>query len=158
MPHMTIRRNIALLEEVKKTPFGQRKARAEELMSMVGLPPKTYADRYPSELSGGQQQRVGIARALMADPPILLMDEPFGALDPITRSHLHRELLTLNQQLKKTIIIVTHDLAEAFKLGDEIVLMNKGKIVQKGTRNDFIDNPVNDFAAEFVSSQMEGYR
>lgn len=158
MPHMTIRRNIALLEEVKGTAPEKRKARAEELMQLVGLPPETYAHRYPAELSGGQQQRVGIARALMADPPVLLMDEPFGALDPITRSHLHQELLTLNRQLKKTIMIVTHDLAEAFKLGNEIILMNKGQVVQKGGRSDFIENPANDFAAEFVSSQMEGYR
>ena len=156
MPHMTARRNVALLEEVKGSGARARTRRADELLAMVGLPPGEYGDRYPSELSGGQQQRVGIARALMSDPPILLMDEPFSALDPITRSRIHDEHLRINQRLKKTIVIVTHDLSEAFKLGDDIILMRKGSIVQRGHRDDFLDNPADDFAAEFIRSQTEG--
>ncbi|MGE0200321.1 MAG: ABC transporter ATP-binding protein [Candidatus Melainabacteria bacterium] len=157
MPHMTVARNITLLEELKGADKTTRLARARELMALVGLAPEKYANRYPGELSGGQQQRVGIARALMSDPPVLLMDEPFGALDPIIRGRLHEEFLALNQQLKKTIVMVTHDLAEAFKMGDQIVLMRRGEIVQAGSKADFLQRPVDDFAREFVSSQMAGY-
>ncbi|HUS68811.1 MAG TPA: ATP-binding cassette domain-containing protein [Kofleriaceae bacterium] len=156
MPHMTARRNVALLEEVKGTAARARASRADELLALVGLAPAEYGDRYPSEMSGGQQQRVGIARALMSDPPVLLMDEPFSALDPITRSRIHEELLRINARLKKTIVIVTHDLAEAFKLGDDIVLMRAGRIVQRGRREDFLERPADDFAAEFIRSQTEG--
>lgn len=158
MPHMTVARNIGLLEEVQGTPPDQRRERIMALMAMVGLPPEEFAHRYPMDLSGGQQQRVGIARALMADPPILLMDEPFGALDPITRSNLHKEFLELNRTLRKTIVLVTHDLAEAFKLGDQIILMKEGRIVQQGTRTDFVERPANTFAETFVQAQMEGLR
>jgi osmoprotectant transport system ATP-binding protein len=158
MPHMTILRNVALPLEVRGISSNDRISQAKELLQLVNLPAEEYGNRYPKALSGGQKQRVGIARALIAEPPILLMDEPFGALDPITRSHLHQELLNLNQQLHKTIIIVTHDLAEAFKLADRIVLMNKGKIVQQGTKYDFLNKPVNDFVAEFIQTQMEGYQ
>lgn len=156
MPHMTVRRNVGLLEEVKGSAARSRARRADELLALVGLSPADHGDRYPAELSGGQQQRVGIARALMSDPPVLLMDEPFSALDPITRARIHDELLRINQRLKKTIVIVTHDLAEAFKLADDIVLMRAGRIVQRGCRDDFIERPIDDFAAEFIRSQTEG--
>jgi osmoprotectant transport system ATP-binding protein len=156
MPHMTVRRNVALLEEVKRAEAKARGKRADELLDLVGLQPDQYGDRYPGELSGGQQQRVGIARALMSDPPVLLMDEPFGALDPITRSRMHAELLRINSKLRKTIVIVTHDLAETFKLGDDIILMRAGKIVQRGRRADFLERPADDFVEEFVRSQVDG--
>jgi osmoprotectant transport system ATP-binding protein len=158
MPHMTVARNIGLVEEVRGTPRETIQARVSELMILVGLSPQEYGHRLPAALSGGQQQRVGIARALMADPPVLLMDEPFGALDPITRSRLHEEFVSLNRQLKKTILLVTHDLAEAFKLGDAIILMNRGRIVQQGTREDFLERPADEFAEAFVRSQVEGIR
>ena len=158
MPHMSILRNVALPLEVRGQSLDKRMYRAEELLELVNLPVEKYGHRFPKALSGGQKQRVGIARALIADPPILLMDEPFGALDPITRSSLHQELLKLNQKLHKTIMMVTHDLAEAFKLADRIVLMNKGKIVQQGTKYELLNKPVNDFVAEFIQTQMEGYQ
>lgn len=158
MPHMTILRNVALPQEVRGVPLEERTQQAEKLLELVNLPAEEFGHRYPKALSGGQKQRVGIARALISDPPVLLMDEPFGALDPITRSHLHKELLFLNQKLHKTIVIVTHDLAEAFKLGDRIVLMNEGRIIQQGTKHELLNQPVNDFAAEFIQAQMEGYQ
>jgi len=155
MPHMTIRRNIALVEEARgRQSKEQRAARVDELLDLVGLAPQDYADRYPSELSGGQQQRVSIARALMSDPPVLLMDEPFSALDPITRNRLQKEFLHLNQKLNKTIVLVTHDLPEAFRLADEIVLMHEGELVQKGTKKDFLERPASDYASEFIKSQL----
>ena len=151
-PHLTVEENIVLGEYEKGKK--KNKKRANELLDLVHLEPKQFASRYPKHLSGGQLQRVGIARALMADPPILLMDEPFGALDPITRSSLHKEFWELNQRLGKTIIIVTHDLIEAFKLSDHIFLMNKGTIVQKGTRlDDFVKRPSNPFVKDFIKSQ-----
>lgn len=156
LPHMTVAQNIGLVEKIQGTDSAKIKERVHFLLDLVSLKPDQYARRFPRELSGGQQQRVGIARALMSDPPVLLMDEPFGALDPITRAHLHKEFLELNKELHKTIVLVTHDLAEAFKLGDQIVLMNGGQIVQKGTKKDFLEAPASDFAREFVSSQLEG--
>ncbi len=157
LPHMTIIENMTLMGKVVKKLKDKTFQKAVELLELVGLPVQKYGNRYPAELSGGQQQRVCIARAIMNDPPVLLMDEPFGALDPITRSHLHKELLSINRKLHKTIMIVTHDLQEAFLLGSEIILMNQGKIIQKGTKADFINNPANAFAKEFVESQLEGY-
>jgi len=154
-PHLTIFKNVWLLEEVKKIPKEKRIERAYEVLDSVGLNPSTYGDRYPKELSGGQRQRVGIARALMSDPDILLMDEPFGALDPITKNKMHQEFWDWNQKLNKTIVLVTHDLSEAFKLGEEIILMNKGEVIQKGkTKDIFINSPANEFVSEFVKSQM----
>jgi len=155
LPHLTVSENISLVEKLKGMERGKRQARAEELLDLVGLAPRDFAHRYPLELSGGQQQRVGIARALMSDPPVLLMDEPFGALDPVTRSRLHQEFLALNQRLKKTIVLVTHDLKEAFKLGDQIILMSHGRIVQKGAREDFLHRPLTGFAREFVQEFVE---
>lgn len=157
MPHMTVNRNVALVAEVEgHLTRPEQTKRVHELLELVGLPAKDYAQRFPAELSGGEQQRVGIARALMNDPPVLLMDEPFGALDPITRKFLQGELISLNQKLHKTIVMVTHDLSEAFRLGDQIVLMSEGAIVQKGEREDFINRPVNEYVKEFVQSQMVG--
>ncbi|WP_234996101.1 ATP-binding cassette domain-containing protein [Pseudobacteriovorax antillogorgiicola] len=149
MPHMTIRQNIEILSRAMGRERSERRKRSRKLMDMVGLPPDGFSDRYPDELSGGQQQRVGIARALMEDPPVLLMDEPFGALDPIIRSSMHEELIQLNRQLQKTILMVTHDMSEAFKLGNLIAIMDQGSIVQQGTPRQLIDQPVNEFVANF---------
>lgn len=153
-PHMTVFENVSLLSRIKKSDKAKTLQRTKELLSLVGLDPKLYLRRYPVELSGGQQQRVGIARALMEDPPIMLMDEPFGALDPITRNSMHEEFQSLNKELKKTIIIVTHDLEEAFKLGNKVILMDKGKIIQQGAKKDFLEAPANAFVKEFVCEQI----
>lgn len=150
LPHLTVKENIGLLSRILKRDNKTIERRVDELMTMTGLSPGEFRDRYPSELSGGQQQRVGIARALMEDPPIMLMDEPFGALDPITRSSMHRQFQDLNRELRKTIVIVTHDLEEAFKLGDQVILMDRGRIAQKGDRKSFAERPANDFVKEFV--------
>lgn len=150
LPHLTIKENISLLSKILKRPKSEIDERVKELMEIVNLSYDRYKGFYPKELSGGQQQRVGIARALMEDPPVMLMDEPFGALDPITRESLHDEFLTLNKKMKKTILMVTHDMAEAFKLADKIILMNKGSIIQAGTKEDFISRPENKFVEEFV--------
>lgn len=157
LPHLTVRENIELLSQILGKDKKTRAKRSDELMEIVGLTPATYAKRYPAELSGGQQQRVGIARALMEDPPVMLMDEPFGALDPITRNSLHEEFLNLNKHLGKTILIVTHDMDEAFKLGNAVILMNKGKVVQMGDRDAFINKPENDFVRDFVTGQLEAH-
>lgn len=155
MPHMSIRRNIALVDEVEgRLDMNQRNHRVDDLLRLVGLTPDLHAGRYPAELSGGQQQRVGIARALMNDPPVLLMDEPFSALDPITRNRLQKEFLDLNKKLGKTIVFVTHDLTEAFRLADRIVLMHEGTIEQQGVKADFLERPASDYAADFIQSQL----
>lgn len=156
LPHLTVAQNVGLLPRILKWEPEQRKERVNELLDLVSLPPEKYRDRYPNELSGGQQQRVGVARALALDPPIILMDEPFGALDPITREGLHEEFLRLKQEVGKTVVMVTHDLAEAFKLGDQIALMDKGELVQFGSEDDFRERPENDFVRDFVRSHVEG--
>lgn len=161
-PHLTVEQNVALAQIARVRTFhkgdkARIRRRVEELLNLVRLGPKTFLKRYPKELSGGQLQRVCIARALMADPPILLLDEPFGALDPMTRARLHREFWELNQKLHKTIILITHDLGEAFKLSNHILLLNKGRIIQRGRgRDDFLKRPVNQFARDFVQAQTEG--
>ncbi|MBT7609590.1 MAG: ATP-binding cassette domain-containing protein [Bacteriovoracaceae bacterium] len=149
-PHMTIQENISILSTILKREKREIKSRVSELLDLVRLSYSEFAHRYPSELSGGQQQRVGIARALMENPPVLLMDEPFGALDPLTKDSMHDEFYNLNRKLGKTILIVTHDLTEAFKLGDKVLLMDNGSIVQAGTKSDFINSPVNDFVKDFI--------
>jgi len=126
-PHFTVERNISLVPQIEDWPADRIRQRVEELMQLVGLD-RQLASRYPRELSGGQRQRVGVARALAADPPILLMDEPFGALDPITRAELQQEFLRLKQKLHKTVVFVTHDVAEALLLGDRIALMDAGAL------------------------------
>ncbi len=149
-PHLTIAENIAIIPELCKTEQSEIDKRVNELMMMIDLPPEEYAHRYPKELSGGQQQRVGVARALANNPDIILMDEPFSALDPITRSQLQNELLNLQEDLKKTIVFVTHDIDEAIKLGDKIAVMAEGRIIQYDTPEEILKNPVNAFVESFV--------
>lgn len=152
-PHMTIRQNVGLVPGLLKWDRKRIAERVDELLELVGLAPGQYADRYPRQLSGGQQQRVGVARALAADPPVLLMDEPFGAVDPITRSSLQDELLRLQSDLGKTIVFVTHDFGEAVKLGDRIaVLGQKSAVLQYDTPQAILANPANDTVAGFVGS------
>jgi len=153
-PHLTVSENISILSKVLKRDSKFIKNRTEELLNLVGLKPQIYSKRYPMELSGGQQQRVGIARALMEDPPVLLMDEPFGALDAVTRSALRTEILYLNQKLQKTILLVTHELNEAFEMGDQVVLMKQGAIVQHGIREDFEKHPANSFVEDFLNEKF----
>ncbi len=149
-PHFTVADNVAVVPRLLGWPRQKRRQRAEELLALVGLPPELFADRYPRQLSGGQQQRVGVARALAADPPIVLMDEPFGAVDPITRKQLQRELRRIQAEVRKTIVFVTHDIAEAFLLGDRIVLMAAGRIVQNGTPADLLRHPADPFVTSFI--------
>ena len=142
-PHFTIARNVALVPSLSGWDEARTAERVRELLSLVGLDPERFADRYPRELSGGQRQRVGVARALAADPPLLLLDEPFGALDPLTRASLQREFADLSQRLGKTAILVTHDVREALALGTRIGLMHKGKLLLLDTPEQFLasDHP-----------------
>lgn len=149
-PHMTIAENIAIVPEMKKWETTKIQQRVHELLEMVGLEPAQYSDRKPNELSGGEQQRVGVVRALAADPEIILMDEPFSALDPISRTKLQNDLLELQRAINKTIVFVSHDMQEALKLGDRICVMKDGEIVQIGTPKEIIQNPVNDFVRKFI--------
>jgi osmoprotectant transport system ATP-binding protein len=151
-PHYTIAENIAIVPELLKWSRQKISDRIEELIEQLRLP-KEYLSLYPRQLSGGQQQRVGLARALAADPPVLLMDEPFGALDAITRESITKEFLNLQVLKNKTIVMVTHDIREAFTLGDKILLMDKGKIVQSGKPVDFLFQPANKFVEDFFSAQ-----
>lgn len=148
-PHMTIRENTEIIAKVEKQDPGKISEKTGELMEMVGLS-EEFLDRYPSELSGGQQQRVGVARAFALDPEIILMDEPFSALDPITRTSLQEELVNLQHKVRKTIVFVTHDMSEAIKIADKICIMDKGEIIQYDTPENILKNPVNDFVSEFV--------
>lgn len=150
MPHLTVGENIATVPHLLGWARKRTKARVEELLNLAGLDPKTYRHRLPAQLSGGQQQRIGVLRALAADPDVVLMDEPFGALDPITKGKLQSELLDLQQQVKKTIIFVTHDIDEALKLADRVVLMRRGKIEQMGTPDELQTAPVNEFVRSFI--------
>ncbi|WP_339226300.1 betaine/proline/choline family ABC transporter ATP-binding protein [Oceanobacillus sp. FSL K6-2867] len=149
MPHMTIRENIVLVGTLLKWSKEKKDKRACELIKLVNLP-DTYLDKYPHELSGGQQQRIGVLRALAANPPLILMDEPFGALDPITRDALQEEFKKLQRELNKTIVFVTHDMDEALKLADRIVIMKDGEIVQVDTPDEILRNPANEFVEEFL--------
>ncbi|MEC1737021.1 choline ABC transporter ATP-binding protein OpuBA [Bacillus mojavensis] len=151
-PHMTIQQNISLVPKLLKWPEQQRKERARELLKLVDMGPD-YLDRYPHELSGGQQQRIGVLRALAAEPPLILMDEPFGALDPITRDSLQEEFKKLQKTLHKTIVFVTHDMDEAIKLADRIVILKGGEIVQIGAPDDILRNPANEFVEEFIGKE-----
>ena len=155
-PHMTVARNIGLLCEVEGWEPDRMERRVDELLELVNLPPSEFAARRPGELSGGQRQRVGVARSLALDPRIVLMDEPFGALDPITRDQLHDEFTALKAAVKKTIILVTHDMREAFKLGDRIALMDRGEIVQIGSAADFRARPASPFVETFLRSHLGG--
>ncbi|MCP1183981.1 ABC transporter ATP-binding protein [Paenibacillus sp. 1781tsa1] len=151
-PHMTIAENIAVVPELRKWKSDQIKQRVHTLLDMVGLHGDTYSERKPAELSGGQQQRIGVLRALAADPEIVLMDEPFSALDPMSREKLQDDILDIQRQMKKTIVFVTHDIQEAMKLGDRICIMKDGEVLQVGTPEELIQNPANDFVREFVGS------
>jgi osmoprotectant transport system ATP-binding protein len=148
-PHMTILENITLVPKLLKWNEQKKKERALELLQLVDMGPE-YLERYPYELSGGQQQRIGVLRALASNPPLILMDEPFGALDPITRDALQEEFKNLQRTLDKTIVFVTHDMDEAIKLADRIVILKAGEIVQVGTPDEILRNPANEFVEEFI--------
>jgi osmoprotectant transport system ATP-binding protein len=150
-PHMSVADNIALVPRLLRWDKSRVQRRVDELLELVNLDPGQYRDRYPRELSGGQQQRVGVARGLAADPPVLLMDEPFGAVDPITRQRLQDELLRLQEELRKTIVFVTHDFDEAVKLGDRIAILQVGsKLVQYDTPEEILAHPADEFVEGFV--------
>lgn len=150
MPHMSVGDNIELVAYLKNWDKEKRRARSRELLKLVNLEPDQYIDRYPNELSGGQQQRVGVARALAVNPDIILMDEPFSAVDPITRETLQEELIKLQSEVRKTIVFVTHDMDEALKLGDKIAVMQGGKIIQYDSPEKILKEPVNDYVEYFV--------
>jgi osmoprotectant transport system ATP-binding protein len=152
-PHQTVGENVATVPRLLGWPAGRRRERAEELLASVGLDPAIYRDRYPAQLSGGERQRVGVARALAADPPILLMDEPFGAVDPIVRERLQNELLRLQETLAKTILFVTHDIDEAIKMGDLVAVMaTGGQLLQYGRPSEILARPASSFVAQFVGT------
>ncbi len=153
LPHRTIAQNIGTVPKLLRWDKARIAARVDELLEMVGMDPDTYRGRYPKELSGGQRQRVGVARALAADPPVMLMDEPFGAIDPITRERLQNEFLRLQQQVRKTIIFVTHDIDEALKMGDRIaVLRNQSHIAQYDTPENLLTHPADDYVSDFIGA------
>ena len=152
-PHQTIAENIATVPRVLGWPRGRIRARVDELIELIGLDPAETRDRYPAQLSGGQRQRVGVARALAADPPLMLMDEPFGAIDPISRERLQNELLRLQEQIRKTIVFVTHDIDEAIKLGDRIAVLKQGGVLaQYATPVELLMAPADDFVEDFVGA------
>jgi len=154
-PHMTVEQNVELVPRLLGWSPKRRWDRLQELLDLVGLPQKDFAKRFPDELSGGQQQRVGVARALAADPAYLLMDEPFGALDALTRETLQQELLSLKNQLKKTIIFVTHDIFEALLLGDRIAILHKGNLEQIGTKREVLTSPATGFVRDLFAKPAE---
>ncbi len=149
-PHMTIAENVATVLVEKKWPKNKISARVDELLLLMGLDPKIHRSRRPSNLSGGQRQRVGVARAMAANPPIMLMDEPFGAVDPITRVRLQNEFLTVQEKMRKTIIFVTHDIDEAIKMGDKVAVMREGKLVQYSTPDELLSTPADEFVANLA--------
>jgi osmoprotectant transport system ATP-binding protein len=149
-PHMTVGENIAVVPRLLGWDAGRIRERTDELLTLVGLGPTLFRDRYPNQLSGGQKQRVGVARSLAADPPIVLMDEPFGALDPITREQLQNEFLELESEIRKTILFVTHDVFEAVKMGDRVAILDGGKLQQVDTPGELIESPQNAFVDSFL--------
>jgi osmoprotectant transport system ATP-binding protein len=149
-PHMSIENNIGSVPRLLGWSKTRIRERASELLELVGLDPEGDLKRYPGEFSGGQQQRIGVARAMAADPPIMLMDEPFGAIDPIARERLQNDFLRLHKQVRKTVIFVTHDIDEAIKMGDRIAVMRDGRLVQLATADDLLASPANEFVASFV--------
>lgn len=156
-PHWTVAQNIATVPQLLKWPKARTQARIDELMALLGLEPE-LRDRYPHQLSGGQQQRVGVARALAADPEVLLMDEPFGALDPVTRGALQQEMRRIHQLLGRTIVLVTHDIDEALRLADHLILMDNGEVVQQGTPLEMLTQPANAFVRTFFGQSELGVR
>jgi osmoprotectant transport system ATP-binding protein len=157
-PHLSIRENISIVPRLLDWPENRINNRYRELLELVQLSPEIHADRFPDELSGGQQQRVAVARALAADPAYLLMDEPFGALDAITRDSLQQEFLDLKQHLNKTIIFVTHDIVEAVTLGDRIAILHEGRLEQIGTPEEIMVNPTTDFVKELFAKSVKSWK
>ena len=154
LPHYTVAENVAVVPRLLGQPPAQVAARTEELLHRLHLPPERFAGQYPRQLSGGQQQRVGLARALAADPPIVLMDEPFGALDPITRASIRREFRELPELRRKTVVLVTHDVTEAFELADRILLLEAGRVQQLGPPRELLLRPANDFVRRFFAADQ----
>ncbi|HLQ96032.1 MAG TPA: ABC transporter ATP-binding protein [Pseudogracilibacillus sp.] len=152
-PHMNIARNVAAVPNLLKWDKEKTKSRSDELLRMVNLEPEQYRSRYPSELSGGQQQRVGVIRALAAEPEVILMDEPFSALDPISREQLQEELIQLQKEINKTIVFVTHDMDEALKIADKIVMMKDGEIIQAASPEQILRKPANEFVKDFIGKK-----
>ena len=157
-PHWSVARNIATVPELLRWPAARIAQRVDELLELLGLPPAQYRERWPHQLSGGQQQRVGVARALAADPEVLLMDEPFGALDPVTRMALQQELARIHRASGKTIVLVTHDIEEALRLATRIVLLDHGRIVQAGAPAQLLAQPESDFVGDFFGRAELGLR
>src|SRR6056297_1334208 len=154
-PHMTVKENISLVPKLEGWTEKEMNQRVKELLELVSLPPEQFLNRKPKELSGGQQQRIGLARALVMDPYLLLMDEPFGALDPILRKQLQEEFSKIKEQLGKTIVFVTHDIEEAFRLGDRVAIMEDAKLIQIGTAEELLFSPLNDTVADIVGSERK---
>ena len=154
-PHMTVRDNITAIPQLLKWDKAERDERADELLGLVGLAPDEFRDRYPHQLSGGQQQRIGLARALVLDPDIMLLDEPFGAIDAITRLNLQNELLRIHGGLKKTFLFVTHDINEAFKLGSRVMVMNEGRLLQFDEPAEIAKHPADGFVRSLIESARE---
>jgi len=150
LPHRTVAENVAIVPRLYGWSKERIDQRVDELLELMGFDPESTRNKYPSQLSGGQMQRVGVARAMAADPPIMLMDEPFGAVDPIIRNFLQDEFLRLQKEMKKTICFVTHDINEAIKMGDKIAIFKKGELVQYGTPHEILINPVNQFVSDFI--------
>jgi osmoprotectant transport system ATP-binding protein len=157
-PHWTVEQNIATVPQLLKWPRPRIRERVAELLELLHLEPEQFRHRYPHQLSGGQQQRVGVARALAADPEVLLMDEPFGALDPVTRAALQLEIARIHQLSGRTIVLVTHDIDEALRLADRIVLLDHGRIVQQGTPASFLTDPANDLVRDFIGRSDIGIK
>ncbi len=151
-PHMTVARNVGVVPSLLKWKVSRIAESVDRLLTLVGLDPAAYRDRHPHELSGGEAQRVGVARALAADPPILLLDEPFSAVDPVTRLRLQAEFLSIQKSLRKTVVFVTHDVDEAVRLADRLVLLDHGRVVQDGTPTALLERPATAFAARFLGS------
>lgn len=154
-PHWTTDKNIGLVPRLLGWPKDRILARTKELLELMHMPYKTYGHRYLSQLSGGEQQRIGIARALAANPKLVLYDEPFSALDPITRSDLQKEVLRLKKKMRITSIFVTHQVKEAFLLGDRVLILNNGKVMQIGTPTEIKQNPANDFVKKFIDTEYD---
>ncbi|WP_440954922.1 ABC transporter ATP-binding protein [Methanosarcina sp. Mfa9] len=155
LPHLKVSENIGLILKLEGWDEAKIRERVRELLNFVSLPPKSFMDRFPHQLSGGQQQRIGLARALAMDPPLLLMDEPFGALDPLLRTQLQGEFCKIKKELGKTIVFVTHDINEAFKLGDRVAIMDNASLVQVGTPEELIFEPSNELVSEIVDSKRK---
>jgi osmoprotectant transport system ATP-binding protein len=149
-PHMTIAENIAVVPKLRKWDKDRIAERVRKLLTLIGLEPDDFAERYPNQLSGGQRQRVGVARALAADPPIVLMDEPFGALDPLTREQLQDEFIELESEIQKTVLFVTHDIFEAVKMGNRVALLDQGRLQQLATPGELVESPANEFVDHFL--------